>query len=88
MVKLIYKPLSLLFGLTGGLLASAIFSRVWGMVAAEPEAPDPDQEQETWGRVLLAAALQGAILSTTRAAVARAGATAFRRGTGIWPGKA
>jgi hypothetical protein len=87
MIKLLYKPLSLVFGLAGGLLASAIFNKVWGMVSDEPEAPDPDQEQASWGRVLAAAALQGAILSTTRAAVARGSATAVRRGTGVWPGK-
>ena len=85
MTKLLYKPLSLAFGVAGGLLAGALFKQVWKRVSDEPDAPDATDEHRGWGEVLAAAALQGAIFAAVKAAVDRGGATGVRRLTGVWP---
>jgi hypothetical protein len=83
--KLLYKPLGLIVGAFGGMVASAAFKRVWKAVDAGQEAPSPTEEDSSWGTVLAAAALQGVIFAVVRAAVDRAGATGVRRLTGRWP---
>ena len=85
MTKLLYKPLSLAFGAAGGLLAGALFKQVWKLIAGEEEAPEPTDEDRTWTEVLVAAAIQGAIIALVKAAVDRGGAAGVRRLTGTWP---
>jgi hypothetical protein len=85
MTKLLYKPLSLAFGVAGGLLAGALFKQVWKLIAGEEEAPEPTDEDRTWTEVLVAAAIQGAIIALVKAAVDRGGAAGVRRLTGTWP---
>jgi predicted metal-dependent enzyme (double-stranded beta helix superfamily) len=84
--KVIYKPLGLLFGILGGIVAGAVFKRVWRAVANEDDAPNATDRDKGWGEVVTAAAAQGAIFAGVKAVVDRAGATAFARVTGIWPG--
>ncbi|WP_407549042.1 DUF4235 domain-containing protein [Streptomyces sp. Pv4-95] len=86
MVKLLYKPFSLLFGVLGGVAAGAVFKQVWKLVAGEDDAPDATDEDRRWREVLAAAALQGAIFAAVKAAVGRGGAVGVRRVTGTWPG--
>ncbi len=83
--KVLYKPLSLAFGVAGGLIAGAVFKQVWKMVAGEDEAPEATSQDYGWGEVLTAAALQGAIFAVVKAAVDRGGAAGVRRLTGEWP---
>jgi hypothetical protein len=84
--KVIYKPLGLLFGILGGLVAGAVFKRVWRAVGHEEDAPNATDRDKGWGEVVTAAAAQGAIFAGVKAVVDRAGATAFERVTGVWPG--
>jgi hypothetical protein len=86
MVKILYKPLGLLFGVLGGLIASALFKRLWALLGHEGEAPKATDEDRTWKEVLAAAALQGALFALVKAAVNRSGAAGTRRLTGTWPG--
>ena len=86
MAKVIYKPLGLLFGILGGLVAGAVFKRVWRAVGHEEDAPNATDRDRGWGEVVTAAAAQGAIFAGVKAVVDRAGATAFERVTGVWPG--
>jgi hypothetical protein len=86
-VTLLYRPLGLASGMAGGLLASAIFKRVWKRVAGEEDAPRPTDESRGWREVLVAAAVQGAIFAVVKAAVDRGGAAGIRRLTGKWPGR-
>jgi hypothetical protein len=83
--KVLYKPLSLAIGVAGGLIAGAVFKQVWKMVAGEDEAPEATSQDYSWGEVLTAAALQGAIFAVVKAAVDRGGAAGVRRLTGHWP---
>ena len=83
--KIIYKPVGMLVGVLGGLLATAVFNKVWGKIAGEDEAPDPTDKKATWGQVMLAATIQGAIFGAVKAAVDRGGAVGYRKVTGEWP---
>ncbi|NJC70444.1 DUF4235 domain-containing protein [Planosporangium thailandense] len=85
MTKVLYKPLSLAFGVAGGVLAGVVFKQVWKVIAGEEEAPDATSEEYSWAEVLAAAALQGAIFAVVKAAVDRSGAVGVRRLTGKWP---
>jgi hypothetical protein len=84
--KLMYKPLSLAFSVAGGVVAGAVFKRVWKLVADEDDAPSATSRDYGWGSVLAAAALQGAIFAVVKAAIDRGGAEGVRKLTGEWPG--
>jgi predicted metal-dependent enzyme (double-stranded beta helix superfamily) len=87
MIKLLYKPVSLLVSVLGGVLAGVIFKQVWKLAAGEDEAPKATDSQRGFGQVLLAAALQGAIFALVKAAVDRGTAQGVRKLTGYWPGE-
>ena len=86
MIKVMYKPVSLVVGVLGGMLAGAIFKRVWKLAAGQDEAPTATDVRRGWPGVLAAAALQGAISALVRAAVDRGTAEGTRKLTGVWPG--
>jgi hypothetical protein len=87
MIKLLYKPASMMASLAGGMLAGAIFKRVWKLTAGEDEAPEATDAAKGWPEILIAAALQGAIFAVVRALVERLAATGTRSLTGTWPGE-
>jgi hypothetical protein len=86
MIKLLYKPMSMVVSVLSGMLAAAIFKRVWKAAAGEEEAPTATDVRHGWREVLIAAALQGAIFALVRATVDRATAEGTRKLTGVWPG--
>jgi hypothetical protein len=86
MIKLLYKPVSALVSVLGGILAGAIFKKVWKIVGREADAPKATDARRGWREVLLAATLQGAIFAVVKAAVDRGAAEGTRKLTGIWPG--
>lgn len=75
MSKLVSKPLSMAASMLAGLLAGAIFKQVWRLTAGQDEAPDAADFDRRWGEVLAAAALEGAIFATVKAAARRATAS-------------
>ncbi len=85
-MKLLYKPFGIIFGVLGGLIGGAIFKQIWKLVSDEEDAPAAKQSEYSWGEVLPAAALQGAIFALVKAAVDRGGAQGFQKLTGVWPG--
>jgi predicted metal-dependent enzyme (double-stranded beta helix superfamily) len=87
MIKLVYKPVSLSVSVLGGLLAGAIFRRIWKLAAGEGDAPKATDARRGWREVLLAAALQGAVYAVVKAAVDRGAAEGTRKLTGFWPGE-
>ena len=86
MARVLYKPIGAVFSVFGGLVAAAVFKKLWAMIAGEDDAPAATEADHGWSEILLAAALQGAIFGLVKAAVDRAGATGFERATGTWPG--
>jgi nitrate reductase gamma subunit len=77
--KLAYKPIGLLFGLIGGLLAAKVFGIVWKRISNEDETPQPLSDDYSTREVLLAATLQGAIFGLIKTAVDRYGMKGVRR---------
>ena len=86
MIKLLYKPFSLMFSVLGGLVAGAIFKQIWKLVAGEEDAPDATDAERGWGEILVSAALQGAIFAVVRATIDRTAAKGTQKLTGTWPG--
>jgi hypothetical protein len=87
MARLLYKPVGLLMSVLGGVIASAIFRRIWRAVGGESDAPKATDQRRGWREVLIAAAAQGAVFGGVKALIDRAGATGFARLTGSWPGR-
>ncbi|MFD3514659.1 DUF4235 domain-containing protein [Streptomyces sp. NPDC058657] len=85
MGKVLYKPLGMIFGLAGGMLAGAAFRKTWKVVTGEDDAPDGLDRDRRWREILPAVALEGAIFAVVRTTVERSGATVVRRLTGYWP---
>ncbi|MFD4561965.1 DUF4235 domain-containing protein [Streptomyces sp. NPDC058469] len=84
--KIAYKPVGLALGAVSGMAAGAVFKQAWKVLGHDADAPDATDEERSWGEVLLAATLQGAIFAAVKASVDRAGAATTRRLTGTWPG--
>ena len=84
--KLAYRPIGLAGGILAGVVSGAIFKQVWKKVANKDDAPDALQSEYSMREVILSAAIQGALFAATKAAIDRAGARAFTRMTGSWPG--
>jgi len=85
-MKLIYKPFGIFFGIVAGIIGRQIFSFIWSKIDEE-DPPKPTTEIAPWGKVLGAAAVQGATFAVTKAAVNRAGAKSYSHLTGVWPGE-
>ncbi len=87
MAKLLYKPFVLIVSVLGGIVAGAIFKRVWSVAGDEDEAPEATDRTRGWGEVVVAAAAEGAVFGGVKALIDRAGATGFAHLTGAWPGR-
>lgn len=74
-----YKVLSMVFSVLGGMLAGLLFKRIWKLAAGEDEAPDAEDLSRGWIEVMAAAALHGAIAGMVKGATRRAGAKGRQR---------
>jgi hypothetical protein len=87
-MKLLYKPFGIVLGIIAGLLSRRLFTVIWGWVDPDHEEPPEAKTKDTTAaKAIGAAALQAAVFSGVRAGVDRAGARAFERTTGVWPGE-
>jgi hypothetical protein len=86
-MKLLYKPFGLLLGAIGGVAAGKVFSRFWGLLGREGQAPKATDGDSGWKEVVFAAAMKGAVFGAVKATIDRAGATGYAQLTGTWPGK-
>ena len=86
--RILYRPIGIMSGILGGIIAGQLFKQVWkyGTPGPNADAPDALQSEYRMRNIVAAAALQGAIFATVKALVDRAGARAFQRWTGEWPG--
>jgi hypothetical protein len=80
-LPLAYKPL----GLAGGAVSGMLFRQTWKALRKEDNPPTALDKDRRWGEILLAAAIQGAIVSIVRSVIERSGAKATERSTGSWP---
>ena len=86
MKKLLYRLVSLGLSVVSGMIAGAMFKGVWKLIAREEDAPDATDPGRSWKEVLPAAALQGAIFATVKAAVERGAVQGGRKVAGSKPG--
>jgi uncharacterized protein DUF4235 len=83
--KLLFVPVSIGGGLLAGLVGRRLFDQVWALFDDE-EPPDSSHRQTEWSKLLLAAALQGAIFRMVKEAADRSSRQGFAALTGSWPG--
>jgi hypothetical protein len=86
MAKVLFIPVSIGGGLLAGAVAKKIFNQLWGLVDEE-EPPDSKHRDIDWGKLLIAAAIQGAIFRAMKEATDHYSRRAFARTTGTWPGE-
>ena len=86
-MKVLYRPLSLVVSMLGGILAGAVFKKVWAAVSGEVEAPKATSPEDSTKEVLVAAAVHGAVFAVVKAAVDRGGAKGINKITGTDPGR-
>jgi hypothetical protein len=86
MIKVLYRPLSIVVSILGGLVAGTLFKQVWKRVAHEEDPPKPTEPERSWKEVVPAAALEGAVFGAVKAAVDRGSLKAFEKATGVWAG--
>jgi Protein of unknown function (DUF4235) len=82
MRRLLYRLMSLGLSVVSGMLAGALFKGLWKLIAREEDAPDATDMQRSWKEVLPAAALQGAVFATVKAAVERGAVQGGRKVAG------
>jgi hypothetical protein len=85
-VKFLFLPISILSGLLAGFLGKKVFDQVWGLIDEE-EPPDSKHLEISWGKLLVAAAVQGAIFRAVKEATDHGTRRAFMNLTGSWPGE-
>jgi hypothetical protein len=84
-MKFLFLPFSIVAGLIAGALGTKIFDAVWGLIDDE-EPPDSEHREISVGKLLVAAALQGAIFRMVRKLVDHQARRAFASTVGAWPG--
>ena len=84
--KLLFIPVSIGGGLLAGAISKKIFNRIWALFDEE-EPPDSKHRDIEWRKLLIAAAVQGAIFRAMKEASDHASRRAFARTTGSWPGE-
>ena len=86
MMRLLYRPFGIVISLAAAMLSKSVFNFIWSRIDDE-EPPAATIENVSWPKVLTAAAIQGIVFQTVRAAVNRSGAQGFQYLTGVWPGE-
>ena len=86
MPKLLFIPVSLGASLAAGFVSKKVFDQLWGLIDEE-EPPESKHRDIDWRKLLLAAAVQGAVFRAVREASDHYTRRAFAKTTGTWPGK-
>jgi hypothetical protein len=86
MSKVLFIPVSVLGGITAGIVGKKLFEQVWGLID-DQEPPDPKHRRTSWLKLLAALALEGAIFRAVRGAFDHGSRRSFQRVTGAWPGE-
>ncbi len=86
MAKLLFIPFSVGGGLLAGVVAGKVFERIWSLIYEE-EPPEAEHRDISWGKLMAAAALQGAIFKMAREAADHGSRHGFAQLTGAWPGQ-
>lgn len=85
-MKFIFAPLGIAAGLAAGFAAQKVFDRLWAAFDDE-EAPEPDQREISYLKLICALALQGGVFRIVKGLTDHGSRAAFARLTGRWPGE-
>lgn len=85
-MRLIFAPISILFGLLAGLAGKKLFERLWGLVDDE-EPPSPEHRDFEWPKLIGALLVEGAIFRLVKGLTDHATRRSFAKLTGAWPGE-
>jgi Protein of unknown function (DUF4235) len=86
LLRLLYKPLSILGAIIAGRVGRSIFAKIWAKIDNAPP-PRPGTGEGTTAKVIVAQTLQAGVMAGTAAAVDRMFARFFHHLIGIWPKK-
>jgi hypothetical protein len=84
-IKLLFRPVSILGGLVAGLLARRSFALIWRLLD-DKRPPQSDQRAVSVPKLALALALEGAVFRAVKGLVDHASRRGFADFTGRWPG--
>jgi hypothetical protein len=68
MIKLLFKPFSVVGGILAGLIGRKALEGIWAALARR-EVPDPSHRETAWSALIPALLLEGAIFRAVRGAV-------------------
>ena len=85
-MKLIFAPIGIAAGLFAGFLAQKGFEKVWSLIDEE-EAPEPDQRQVSFPKLIAALIVEGAVFRLVKGLVDHGTRSGFEKLTGSWPGE-
>jgi hypothetical protein len=85
-MKVLFTPISIGVGLAAGLVANKIFDQVWGLFD-DQEPPESEHLNISIPKMLIAAAVQGAIFRTVKEIADHGLRHGFKELTGTWPGE-
>jgi len=84
--KVLFIPISVGGGLIAGAIGKKIFDQIWGLIDEE-EPPEAEHRDISWGKLIAAAALQGAIFRVVKQLADHGSRRGFAQLTGSWPGQ-
>jgi hypothetical protein len=85
-VKVLFIPIGILAGLAAGFAAQKGFERIWAVIDEE-EAPEVEDREVSYPKLIAALALEGAVFRLVKGMVDRGARSGFASVTGTWPGE-
>lgn len=85
-MKVLFTPIGILAGLAAGFAAQKGFERIWAVIDEE-EAPEVEDREVSYPKLITALLLEGAIFRLVKGMVDRGARSSFASLTGTWPGE-
>lgn len=85
-MKFLFAPIGIIAGLAAGFAAQKGFDRIWS-IFDEEEAPEPEDREVSYPKLLAALAVEGAIFRLVKGMTDRGTRLGFASLTGRWPGE-
>jgi hypothetical protein len=86
MIKLIFRPFSVVTGLLAGMIGKRLLRRVWRLLD-DKQPPQAEQRSIPIGKLALALVVEGALFRLVKGLADHGSRRAFAHMTGAWPGE-
>lgn len=86
MIKLIFRPFSVVAGLLAGTIGKRLFRRLWRLLD-DKQPPQAEQRSIPIGKLALALIVEGALFRLVKGLADHGSRRAFAHMTGAWPGE-